>query len=194
MNEFIKIYYKVFFVLNKKYNTLIFKIKYFPYIKMEKGSFVEERVKIKPFFINGLKIRIVLKYAARIRNDVIIQGSGLITIGEHSYISSYSVIGINDSLEIGNNVMIADNVTFRDTDHLFDKVDVPMMYQGIVSVPIKVENDVWIGHGVSVTKGVTIGTGAVVAAGSVVTKDVPPYAIVAGVPAKVIKYRNQNEK
>lgn len=55
--------------------------------------------------------------------------------------------------------------------------------------PIVVEDDVWLGFRVTVLSGVTIGRGAVVAAGSVVTKDVPPYAIVGGVPAKVIKYR-----
>ena len=63
----------------------------------------------------------------------------------------------------------------------------------IVSVPEKtdfiIENDVWIGNDVSIKPGVTIGNGAVVAAHAVVTKDVPPYAIVGGVPAKIIKYR-----
>ena len=54
---------------------------------------------------------------------------------------------------------------------------------------ITIEDDVWIGFGATILSGVTIGQGAVIAAGSVVTKDVPPYAIVGGVPAKVIKYR-----
>lgn len=56
-----------------------------------------------------------------------------------------------------------------------------------------IENDVWIGHGVTVTAGVHIGNGAIIAAGAVVTKDVPPYAIVGGVPAKIIKYRFNKE-
>jgi acetyltransferase-like isoleucine patch superfamily enzyme len=55
--------------------------------------------------------------------------------------------------------------------------------------PIEIGNDVWIGARVTVMDGVKIGTGAIVATGSIVTKDVPPYAIVGGVPAKVIKYR-----
>lgn len=55
-------------------------------------------------------------------------------------------------------------------------------------------NDVWIGWGVLIKGGVTIGNGAVIGARSVVTKDVPPYAVVAGVPAKVIKYRFEQEK
>ena len=62
-------------------------------------------------------------------------------------------------------------------------------YEAISKGDIIVENDVWIGYRATILSGVNIGQGAIIAAGSVVTKDVPPYAIVGGVPAKVIKYR-----
>jgi len=109
-------------------------------------------------------------------------------------INSYSVIGVNEKVIIGDNVMIADNFSFRDTDYAFDRIDIPMREQGIITSPITIDDDVWIGHGVIITKGVMIGTGAIIAAGAVVTKDVPACAIVGGVPAKIIKYRNENEK
>ncbi|MBI5750778.1 MAG: acyltransferase [Hydrogenophilales bacterium] len=87
--------------------------------------------------------------------------------------------------------MIAQAVTIRDTDHGFDDVSIPMKSQGINTRPVKIEDDVWIGHGAIILRGVTIGAGAVVAAGALVNKDVPPYAIVGGVPAKVIRMRVQ---
>jgi len=161
---------------------------------MEKGSFVEERVKIKPLFINNKKIQIIMKKKSYIKNDVVIQGSGTFIIGENSYISSFSVIGVNEKVIIGDNVIIADSFSLRDTDHAFQRLDIPIRLQGIKTSPIKIEDDVWIGHGVIITKGVTVGTGAIIAGGAVVTKDVPAYAIVGGVPAKIIKYRNENEK
>ena len=65
-----------------------------------------------------------------------------------------------------------------------------MRTQGIVSSPVLVEDDVWIGHGAIILKGVSIGTGAIISAGSVVTKTVPAYSIVGGVPAQIIGRRD----
>jgi len=85
--------------------------------------------------------------------------------------------------------MISNFVTIRDTNHEFSSLEEPMRMQGIVSSPVHIEDDVWIGHGAIILKGVSVGTGAIIAAGSVVTKTVPAYSIVGGVPAKVIGTR-----
>jgi acetyltransferase-like isoleucine patch superfamily enzyme len=187
--KFYKFYTKFIRKFSNLFWTFFFKIKYWPFVKIEKGAFVQERVKLNFFWLNNRPIRLVLKKRSYLKNDVIIQGSGYIELGENSYISSYSVIGVNEKIIIGKNVMIADHVSIRDTNHKFDRTDIPMIEQGISTAPVIVEDDVWIGHGAIITKGVKIGNGAIVAAGAVVTKDVPPYAIVGGVPAKIIKYR-----
>lgn len=87
-----------------------------------------------------------------------------------------------NSIKIGNQVYIGDDVAIRDSDgHEIIGSDKSM------TMPIVIEDHVWIGAKVTVLKGVTIGEGSVVAAGAVVSKDVPPHTLVAGVPAKVVK-------
>lgn len=117
-----------------------------------------------------------------------------VTIGDFVYIGQFSYIG--PSTNIGNFCMIADLVNIIGSDHNFDRVGVPIILAGRPNEEVKtvIEDDVWIGHGVSIMRGVTIGEGAIVGANSVVTKDVEPYAIVAGIPAKKIKMRlNDND-
>ena len=72
-------------------------------------------------------------------------------------------------------------------NHVFDNPTRPFVEQGITAQGITIENDVWIGSGAVVTGGVTIGRGSVVAAWAVVTRDVPPFTVVGGVPARVIR-------
>lgn len=172
-----------------EFNSLVFKLKYYPYIKSTGKYRVGARVTINFFNFGGKFLTVTLHDKSQIHNDVIIQGSGEITLGKNSYIGSYSVIGSNSSIHIGENVMIAHNVSIRDTDHRFTDIDTPMNQQGISTDPVIIEDDVWIGHGATILKGVRVGTGAIVAAGAVVNKDVPKYAIVGGVPANIIKYR-----
>lgn len=102
---------------------------------------------------------------------------------------------VNCDAEFGNSVLIAKNVSFLNRDdHRIDVVG-----KTIWDSPrgdafkVVVEDDVWIGHGAIILSGVTIGRGSVVAAGSVVTKDIPPYSIAAGVPARVLKKRFSDE-
>jgi acetyltransferase-like isoleucine patch superfamily enzyme len=100
------------------------------------------------------------------------------------------VFGVNQEVVIGQNVMIADSVSIRDSDHASQDLEQPMMQQGLFTQPVVVEDNVWIGYGATILKGVTIGSGSIVAAGAVVTKDVSSFSIVGGVPAAVIKQRS----
>lgn len=97
----------------------------------------------------------------------------------------------NVNLEIGADVMMADEVLVMGGGHRFDNPAVPMIEQGdIGKTNLRICDDVWIGARVIIlAKDITIGKGAIIGAGSVVTKDIPPYAIVGGNPARIIKMR-----
>ena len=127
-------------------------------IKKEGRIVIGKRVDIINFDEYG-KLKIFLKNNSKIKNDVIIQGSGKVFLGERSFIGQFSVIGANNLVKIGKDVMIAQSVSIRDTDHAFSRTDIPMIQQGITTAPVIVEDDVWIAHGAIITKGVRIGRG-----------------------------------
>ncbi len=120
-------------------------------------------------------------------------GIGL-RVGNHSNIGAYCYIGCSGGIEIGENVLMSPNVNLYAENHNFARPDIPMKEQGVTWEPIMVEDDCWLASGSTVLAGVRIGRGAIVAAGAVVTKDVPPYAIVGGVPASVRGWRNPDEQ
>jgi len=103
-------------------------------------------------------------------------------IGEGTFINNGTVLSARDRVSIGRNCQIAPHVIAMDCDFhgVDDRSEAP-------TAPIIVEDDVWLATRVTLLKGVRIGQGSVVAAGSVVTKDVPPYTLVAGVPARPIR-------
>ena len=150
---------------------------------------VAPSVSLRPLWIEGGRLRIELAGGCRLYPNILIQGSGTFRLGRGSYVGDYCVIGVNGSVNIGENVMIAQSVSVRDSDHRMVRVDIPMAHQGIDVEPVVIEDDVWIGHGAVILKGVRIGKGSVVAGGAVVREDVAPLSIVGGVPARVIGSR-----
>lgn len=174
---------------SRRWNTLVNKLKFASLLTVKGSVTIEKRVQFRPFFGMNTQLQVELHNNTHLKHDIIIQGSGTLVLGENSYISSYSVIGVNERVEIGKNVMIANHVSIRDTDHHFEDLDKPMIAQGIATSPVYIKDNVWLGHGAVITKGITVHTGAIVAANAVVTKDVPENAIVGGVPARILKYR-----
>ena len=116
-------------------------------------------------------------------------GSGVgIRIGNRSGLGLDCIV--TGTVTIGDDVMMGPRCVIVSRDHRIDDVSVPMNQQGLAQdQPITIGDDVWIGANVTILPGVDIGSGSVIAAGSVVNRDVPAFAIVAGVPAKVVKHR-----
>lgn len=112
--------------------------------------------------------------SSSLNEDIHLNGMGGITIGEH--------------------VLIGHRCTFFSDEHIFENPDELIWFQGRKPAPIVIEDDVYFGCNVVVLSGVKIGKGAVIGSGSVVTKDVPPLAIVGGIPARVIRYRGDTLK
>lgn len=120
-------------------------------------------------------------------------------IGKYSYISEYTKI--DRDVSIGNFCSIANNVLIGATKHptywlstspfQYDTwlAEDIKKYPWAISKPTKIGNDVWIGANAVIQSGIQVGDGAIIGSGAIVTKDVPPYAIVAGVPAKLLRYR-----
>lgn len=110
-----------------------------------------------------------------------------IFIGDYTTIGWFSLLDARGGLYIGNKVVISSYVKIITGSHDTKSSDFQAVFK-----PVIVEDYVWIGTGAIILQGVKIEYGSVVAAGSVVTKDVPPFTIVAGVPAQTVGYRNRN--
>jgi acetyltransferase-like isoleucine patch superfamily enzyme len=115
-------------------------------------------------------------------------GEGM-TVGDGSSFGPYCFIGCSGYISVGKNVMAGPRVSFFGENHIFSDIDLPIREQGVKWGNIVVEDNVWIGSGAIILAGVRIGEGAIIASGAVVTKDVEPFSIVGGVPARMIKYR-----
>jgi len=115
-------------------------------------------------------------------------GVGPVIIGDRTKIGlSNTIIG---PVTIGNDIRLAQNITLSGLNHNYEDVNLPIHEQGVSTSPIVIEDETWIGANVVVVAGVTIGKHSIVAAGSIVTKNIPPYSVAVGNPAKVLKKYN----
>ena len=108
-------------------------------------------------------------------------------IGDGTSIHLYFHCGAAQSVRIGENVLIAGRVYISDHDHEIDHPELPPCKAGLKIAPVVIEDGVWIGEGAVILKGVTVGKRAVIGANAVVTRDVPAFTVVGGVPARVIR-------
>ncbi|MCP5136685.1 MAG: acyltransferase [Gammaproteobacteria bacterium] len=118
---------------------------------------------------------------------------GHVNVGADSWLGPFCLIYGNGGVDIGNNVLIAAHSSINTVSHHADRTDIPINNQGIYTDPVVIEDDVWLGLNVSVLQGVRIGKGSIIGAGAVVNKDIPPYSIAVGIPARVIRQRAPSE-
>ena len=115
-----------------------------------------------------------------------------IVIGDRTNINEYCYLDGVGGLLIGNDVLVAPQCSINSSGHEFKNPDMKIIDQSRRLSTVIIEDDVWIGANSTIVPGVKIGKGAVVGAGSVVTKDLPPYSISMGVPAKVTDFRKKD--
>ncbi len=124
------------------------------------------------------------------RNSVIGCKEGDIRIGDRTNIGINCIVHSESQVEIGANVLISSFCyVLGGGRHDFDRVDVPIIQQGSTTRGVVIEDNCWLGAGVTVLDGVTIGHDAVIGAGAVVTQDVEPFAIAVGIPARFLRSR-----
>ena len=152
------------------------------YLHRGRGSKIYRSVRMDtpPYRRFWLGERSVIESFSCINNAV-----GDVIIGDHTRVGLHNtIIG---PVTIGSHVNLAQGITVTALNHNFSDAEKRIDEQGVLTAPVTIEDDIWIGANATILPGVSIGQHSVVAAGAVVTKDVPPHSLGAGVPAKVIK-------
>ncbi|WP_313396176.1 acyltransferase [Sphingobacterium multivorum] len=161
----------------------------FLYVHKGRGAVIycSVRKDLVPFRKCQIGARTVVESYSLINNAV-----GDLIIGSHSRIGvGNTVIG---PVWIGDYVQIGQHVLISGLNHKYENIDITIAEQGIEVSSVRINNNVWIGANAVILAGITIGEHCVVGAGSVVTKDVPPFSVVVGNPAKVVKKWDDQQK
>jgi acetyltransferase-like isoleucine patch superfamily enzyme len=114
---------------------------------------------------------------------------GVVRLGPKVVLGRENVVNSYLDVEIGENALLGDWIYICDFDHRTDRLDLPIRKQGIVKSPVRVGNDVWIGEKATILRGSDIGAGSVIASQSLVKGVIPPFSIVVGTPARVLRSR-----
>jgi len=145
-----------------------------PGVKLEIGPHATLRIGRWAWVGHGSKLRV---------------HEGLVSIGAKTVLGQECTISAFQHVSIGRECILADRVMLIDFDHGVTEVDRPIRLQGIYKRDVRVGHNVWIGYGACVLRGVTVGDNCIVGTNSVLTREVPENAVVAGVPARVIRMR-----
>lgn len=199
------------------FTIIIQKIKANPVLKQRVLSFTMHPVKTRPrFWLRCLQFLYIKKGKKSViyrsaRKDIV--PFNAFSLGNCSVIEDYSIInnavgdimignhtriGLGNTIigpvTIGDNVHLAQNVVVSGLNHNFEEVDKTIAEQGVSMKHVVVENDVWIGANSVILPGTKIGEHVIIGAGSVVTKDIPPYSVAVGNPARVVKQYDVENK
>jgi acetyltransferase-like isoleucine patch superfamily enzyme len=147
-----------------------------PHVQLEIGRHATLRIGRWAWIGHGCKIRV---------------HEGTVEIGAKTVIGQECTISAFQHVSIGRECILADRVMLIDFDHGVTEVERPIRLQGIYKRDVRVGHNVWIGYGACVLRGVTVGDNSVVGTSAVLTNDVPANAVVGGVPARVLRMREQ---
>jgi len=164
-------------------------------IRFGKGVTVERGVIIDGLSRNGIEFgdHVMIGPYTVIRASMLSNlGSGL-RMGSNSAVDAYSCIGATGQVTIGENVIMGQHISFHAENHNYDRVDIPIKHQGTRRTGIVIEDDCWVGSNATFLDGSHVGRGCVIAAGSIVRGKIPPYSVVVGAPARVLRSRLPNE-
>jgi acetyltransferase-like isoleucine patch superfamily enzyme len=159
-------------------------------VQLDSSCSIGRQVLAQLGFSNGFTGEIYLSPNVKLEQGVILQAwGGSIAIQDNVFIGPYTVIYGHGGVIIGEDSLIAMHCRILSSNHTIPEQAQHIRWQPDILMPTTIGKDVWLGAGVTVLGGVTIGDGCVVGAGAVVTKDLLPYSIAIGVPAKVVKTR-----
>lgn len=166
-------------------------------LSIRKKMFAQKRYS-KGLYGIGVRYILLKSIANNVGNNVCIdEGCHILnpeklSIGDNVSINAMCYIECWGGVEIGSDVSIAHNTTVMSVTHNYDDLANPIKYQGLTALPVKINDNVWIGAKSTILGGTTVDSGAIIGANALVKTHVPPNSVVAGVPARIIKYRNRD--